>query len=256
MLPSSVGRIEVAMAISITGCGRLAFEAMETEITDARTSDATDPFAQFADLAAWYSMENDPSADFLVHANDPARDGSCLAPTCPSSVEGFIGKGLAFDGSSVVVIPASNMIGTAPFTVSVWAFFGGQPGNPAILIGKALGPNTNRNVYALAFDTGAMNYESSDGTEIRDLTVPGFDPRDAWHHYATVWDGVNKRIFVDGSEKASVAATLAAATEPVLLGQDFDLGAYDNEFVGTLDELRVYARALDSTEITLLADQR
>ncbi len=76
-----------------------------------------------------------------------------------------------------------------------------------------------------------------------------------WNHYAVTWDGTTVRFFWNGVEKGSGIALTGIlqpndATTPLELGRDIHGGA--EYFNGDLDELRIYHRALSSSEIQQL----
>lgn len=79
--------------------------------------------------------------------------------------------------------------------------------------------------------------------------VSGAAPAGGWHHLAYTFDGTTRRLYVDGAEKNS--STMAGETGAVAEGH---IGSYGTQhFPGTLDEVRVYKRALTASEVTQLA---
>src|SRR6185295_3521011 len=81
-------------------------------------------------------------------------------------------------------------------------------------------------------------------------------PQQTWVHIAGTYDGRRARLFVNGVEVGSVAATGAFAPEinPVILsGNGNAPGNFVSEFVpGRLDEVMLYRRALGADEIARL----
>ena len=73
----------------------------------------------------------------------------------------------------------------------------------------------------------------------------------AWHHIAYTYDGTNNTIYIDGVNKGtSTTAHQTGSIGKVYLGTwtpNYDI------LNGSLDDVRVYNRALSSTEITTLA---
>src|SRR5205085_4077663 len=69
-----------------------------------------------------------------------------------------------------------------------------------------------------------------------------------WVHLAAAWDGTTLRLYVNGTQAGSVAAsaTLAASTGAFTIGGNSIWGEY---FKGLIDEVRVYNRALAPSEI-------
>jgi len=74
-----------------------------------------------------------------------------------------------------------------------------------------------------------------------------------WHHIAGVYDGTLARIYIDGVQDASLAATglLAVSANNVLIGENE--GARGRYLIGTLDDIRLYNQALSAAQIRALA---
>jgi hypothetical protein len=74
-----------------------------------------------------------------------------------------------------------------------------------------------------------------------------------WHHVALAYDGSHVTFYVDGVADPSLSAnqsSLASFTNAVL-----NIGYSDNgldRFVGDIDEVRIYNRALSASEISAL----
>lgn len=75
-----------------------------------------------------------------------------------------------------------------------------------------------------------------------------------WHHVAGVITTQSVRLFFDG-----VFRSAAAEARPILYGgKDVTVGRHDllsaeQQFQGTIDEVRIYRRALSDQEIMALA---
>ena len=74
-----------------------------------------------------------------------------------------------------------------------------------------------------------------------------------WHHTASVYDGAEKVIYLDGVEIVKEAATgqisIGQGTGRVLIGGGRDVEPMVIEFGGLIDEARIYNRALTQEEI-------
>jgi len=77
-----------------------------------------------------------------------------------------------------------------------------------------------------------------------------------WHHVAAVYDGANIIVYADGVAGSPVTRTAAIPvnTNNVVVGRRAD-GAFDH-FTGTIDDVRIYSRALSAAEIIALAERR
>ncbi|HKX73552.1 MAG TPA: LamG-like jellyroll fold domain-containing protein [Candidatus Saccharimonadales bacterium] len=71
----------------------------------------------------------------------------------------------------------------------------------------------------------------------------------AWHHAAMTYDGTNKKVYVDGTLKTTYgySQTLNNNSYKVSLGHNLEFTTA--EFGGLIDDVRIYNRALNSTEI-------
>ncbi len=85
------------------------------------------------------------------------------------------------------------------------------------------------------------------------LVVPG-----QWHHLVMKWDGSELALFVDGTQQASASyLPIPGSGLSYFSNQsDFGLGigtqwasSGDREFIGQLDEVRIFSRVLSSDEI-------
>jgi len=73
-----------------------------------------------------------------------------------------------------------------------------------------------------------------------------------WHHVAGVYDGTMARIYIDGVESASKAATgqLSTSANNVLIGENE--AAIGRLLTGTLDDVRIYSRGLNAEQIQIV----
>lgn len=76
----------------------------------------------------------------------------------------------------------------------------------------------------------------------------------AWTHVAGTYDGSTMRLYVDGTQVASqsgLSGTLPSSTADIIIGgQQND----SNYFDGTIDDVRIYNRALSQSEIDTIKD--
>jgi Concanavalin A-like lectin/glucanases superfamily len=72
--------------------------------------------------------------------------------------------------------------------------------------------------------------------------------RNRWSHLAMTWDGLTMRMYVDGEQVSSHAlvGTAPASGGPLRIGGN---AIWPEFFKGVIDEVRVYDRALDTTEV-------
>ena len=72
-----------------------------------------------------------------------------------------------------------------------------------------------------------------------------------FYHVACVWNGTTLQVYVNGSSQASTTQKIApvAVPAPLYVGQ---FGGNTDRLSGTIDEVRIYGKALSSAEITVI----
>lgn len=171
---------------------------------------------------------------------------------------GTSGQSIGCDGStSVIRYPLGDLFsGRSPFTVALW-----------------LRPSIVDDGYRVLFKKGQLEgsfpdrigfginqqgeygivVERFDGTGARDVIVTNQALTvGRWYHLAVTYDGAVLTLYLDRTLAASTPATLSVPStaaypaESCHYGPNYSAGT----FAGQLDELRIWAEALDADQIT------
>jgi hypothetical protein len=156
---------------------------------------------------------------------------------------GKFGTAGAFDGinDQVSVPDSASLSVTGPaITLEAWV-------QPTAVNGYRVLIHKERQ-YSLALLDGQLTYADSIDWSYANLGYYGNVPAGVWTHVAVTFDGSLLRYYVNGSEVGARAhsGSLSATGNPVCLGS-YACGAL--YFAGSLDEARVYPRALSAAEI-------
>jgi sugar lactone lactonase YvrE len=169
----------------------------------------------------------------------------------PTWTTGVIGGALQFDGfDDRVTAPDSPTLDlTGPYTLMAWVKPDSSVGCYESFINKYLN-------YALQtcsvnklrmISSGVGVVESPDNTLVPNV----------WQHVAGTWDGSTMRLYHNGAEVASVtlgSLTPDATDNPLTIGMELLSGTTPWEFFGgSLDEVKVYNRALSGAEMAFKA---
>jgi concanavalin A-like lectin/glucanase superfamily protein/Big-like domain-containing protein/putative Ig domain-containing protein len=163
---------------------------------------------------------------------------------------GKFGKSLAFDGlSSWVTVAASGALNvTTSMTMEAWVY-PTEAGGWRTVVFKEAPEEVWKHSYGLYSAFGA---EGPGGHVLLEdsvnLHAPAALAVNEWSHLATTYNGSMLRLFVNGTERAAVAATgsIDVSAGDLRIGGNAMWGDF---FKGRIDEVRLYNRALTLAEI-------
>jgi hypothetical protein len=247
-----------ALAILSASCGRIGYEAVALAGTDA------DPNAMDADpnaidaapgadandvtagLVARYTFDVDVGSEFLG-----LHDATCV-PSCPArDTSGYQGAALDMVGGSdhLVVADGNAFDQSSGFTLSSWVRYRDYSSRSCLFTKPVGGGGSNS--WALCTDAGGTPFFYS--CETCDfLSASQTIALDTWVHLAASFDGTTKIIYVDGAMVNQVDGAVTFDASDIVIGGDND-GSFGFATDGLIDEIRIYDRALSSTEIATLA---
>jgi hypothetical protein len=157
-------------------------------------------------------------------------------------VPGRYGSALSFNGIGdlVTITESPSLQLTNAFTLEAWV-------KPATTLSgwQDVIYKGNDNYF---LDTSGMSVAGGVTTTSSSSISGSTIAVNAWTHVAVTYDGSNLRIYVNGvlSNSAPKTGTIAASSYPLSIGGD---RLYAQYFKGTIDEVRIYNRALNQTEI-------
>lgn len=205
-----------------------------------------------AGLVGYWSF-NDGSGTIATDFSGKGNPGTLSGTALPSWSSGKRGGGLSFDGSTAYVQVSHNAnmnFGTGNFSIAAWV--NRSDSGTRILFGKRAYPPGW--VVYLTGNSLAMQY--NDATP-RVFTLGTYPDIKNWHHIAVVINkSANQAIYyLDGVANAPVdiSATTGSTDTSTWLGIGRDSSDPNYNFYGMLDEVRLYNRALNSTEVAKLA---
>lgn len=159
-------------------------------------------------------------------------------------------RSLGFDGTSADVATVGNLTnfptGNTPHTTAGWVYMNATPANRAWIL--LLGNAANGAEHWLVDKTGTTQLGVYGGGLGSGQFQPNLTPT-TWHHIALAFDGTNLSGYLDGVSLGIQPATYNFAGVPLTVAQAHN---GENFFNGYVDDLRLYDRALDPTEIAAL----
>ncbi len=174
-------------------------------------------------------------------------NGTLTGTTFPATtVAGINGTAVNLDGNNDWIDTVNLDFNRGGYTLSTWAK-SGSAGNMRLLSKYSTGGNQK---WMMLLASGEFECGASGASGIG--TVTGVNLfNNQWHHYACVVNDTNITAYVDGVPSTPVAHTNSLLTNSAIwrIGARND-GAED--FLGAMDDARIYNRALSGAEIALL----
>jgi hypothetical protein len=199
--------------------------------------------------------EGDTVEDRSMYGNHGNIQGNAIW------ANGKYGAGLEIDKTSFVLVPDCDEFKiTDELTLACWAKCSAfapeawQGNSLDFLVCRWNWAEGDNRCYEMYLRSHAPAFAvSSDGTDGGSTSTASEEPVELgqWYNIVSVFDGSKVKIYVDGEEKGSAdhAGNIFAGEGPIIIG-DNNLGsATDYHFVGVIDEVAVYNRALGQVEI-------
>ncbi len=192
----------------------------------------------------------------VADASGRGNNGSLVGQTSTTTVRGRIGQALSFDGSDdYVTVADSNSLdfGTVTdYTLSLWVRRSNTSG-VQVLIDKRTSEYVG---FVLYFNGTTINFRG-DGVSGDLLSTATLDSTSNWYHVIFVNDRDGTDTFyvdgvVAGTRSYDSTGTDITNTTALRLGHVYNAANY--KLAGSLDDVRVYNRALSADEIKRLYD--
>lgn len=168
------------------------------------------------------------------------------------------GNAVSFDGSAGPNADVIDLGDQAAFelntlTISGWIYRSGScQFNTCPIFSKGMTNNLGYSLETVVSGSEKLRFTINDGSQ----TVTGATTitSNTWHHVAATMDGKNIRLYVNGILDADTAqfVTPNYGSETAKIGNRNDNAAVT--FNGSIDDVRLYNRALSSREVRFLSD--
>ena len=192
-------------------------------------------------LVAHYEFEN-TSGDVIDAAG--SHNGTNNGAT--RGVSGKVGNAFSFDGGDYITINNhSDITNYASFTLSAWVYPTALSSNKTII--SKVSPNRD---FDLKFLGSNIEAHFAYGSNYYRCTSTSTATINSWIHVVATWQNNQWNIYYNGV----LDHTCNFTTGPPWSGGKMQIGAMANgeRFVGLIDEVRIYNRALTATDAATL----
>ncbi|HCO92879.1 MAG TPA: hypothetical protein DIU00_02830, partial [Phycisphaerales bacterium] len=195
----------------------------------------TDP-----DLIGWWKFDlgsGNTALDWSGHENHGTLGGD------PQWVEGIMDGALDLDFDYVILDAAADDLTSRDFTLSAWIKTT-QDGE-----GNVFASNTGGS-HVLLFGVDNGNIYVDDGP---DTNWPPAVNDNQWHMITLVQSGTKILLYTDGIEVASITTSIDVTNETRWsIGQEWDGSSPSDFYLGMVDDVRMYNKALTPDEVAEL----
>ena len=194
-------------------------------------------------LVGYWKMD-ESSWGSVIDASGNGNTGSVTGGATPAA--GRFGNGGNFDGSTQnISIPDNSTLNpTTAITVSAWYKTTDSAGG--IIVKRS-----SSNGYRLVYAGNTLYFTVGNGSGIVQPSTAGYNDG-TWHFVVGTWSNSDNtaRLYIDGILKNSgtLSGPLANTATALLIGDSDDQG----KLIGSIDEARIYSRALSASEISTL----
>jgi Peptidase family C25/Concanavalin A-like lectin/glucanases superfamily len=222
-------------------------------ISNAGTAGKCKPTATVAPsgLVSWWPGDG--------NANDIQDGNQGTLMNGATFATGKVGQAFSFDGvDDVITVPASTNLGmTSAYTFDAWVNSIGSADLDRLIAARGDASANDIDVKINRPPAGntlqILHNRTNGGTT--EAVVFAAPPLNQLFHLAVTFDGTTVRAYYDGVEAALVSAT-NTITPPLYTNRGWLFGRTDHpaygglgRFVGILDEIEIYSRALSASEI-------
>jgi len=219
-------------------------------IQDARAD--TDGYN--AGLVAYWSFDEEGgnAGDLSGYNNHGVIHGAIRAV-------GVSGNALEFDGVDDYVDAGDIAMNDMPeLSIELWMRYHtntgtgpfGGPGNANTIIAKQTGSHRNRN-FVVSLVNETIMFGFADGDSQVCWIGSSILLSNMWYHVVATRDGSSANLYINGSlvNSTSYSFTPTTNVNPLLIGYGYMTNYPERYFDGAIDEIRIYNRALNSSEV-------
>ncbi len=205
------------------------------------------------DLVAWYRFD---TLDNGVVPDSAGNGHDATCQECPALIDGVFGSAVELSGAEqFFTVPDDPAFWTETWALAAWIWMDDPTMLFRTVVGKPVGIDTANSFEIGVLTTSNTTVRSgwSDDTLSQSSVapLPGFGQ---WVHVVAMRSDRTGSLYLDGELVDEEAATVVPAFDgqDVYIGADVDDQVIENFFIGRIDDLRVYRRALTGEEIAVI----
>lgn len=210
----------------------------------------------YSGLIAYWTLNESAGATSFTDSSGNGKTGTCSGTGCPvAGVAGKLNTAASFDGTNDIISASDSSLWTfsGDFTISLWVkanSWGGNWWTRAFLGQDEGGGPTNKWIFSYDGTRTIFHINTSSGGGPVALGNTWTPSTGTWYHLAVTRQGNNYTFYRDGSPDGvwTDSTIIPDASAPLTIGWAEGVGSFN----GTIDDVRIYNRALSGSEISQL----
>jgi hypothetical protein len=211
------------------------------------------------DYVLYYNMDSASVSGTSLTDNSGNGNTGTLVGSPTTGAVGKIGQAITFAAASSQYVDggtatATNVGSGNPITVACWLNLASNPSTPFSFIANGTGSSlVNWELRKLSGTT--VDFFSYVSANYQGIQINLTAPTGTWFHLVGIWTGSAWQVYYNGALETNVALSINDGIGPgggvshFYVGVEPGLTRYLD---GSIDEVRIYNRALSSTEVTAL----
>ncbi|MBT3577706.1 hypothetical protein HOA55_01590, partial [archaeon] len=207
------------------------------------------------DLLGWWRFDNLNGSGDPIDSSSYGNNGTAVADAVQTDA-GKFGKGFSFDGTSDHInlgqSASLNLTGNN-FTMTAWIYPRTVTGYDGAFLARGSYPASGFRFFT--YSNYKLYFDNFNGSHQTIVTSSAVINQDEWNFVSVTKNGNNYTLYANGVlEKTQLGPSyfIDQPARDLLIGSNDNLGGQDKYFNGSVDEVMVFSRSLDSTEIAAL----
>ena len=205
-----------------------------------------------SDLVGHWQLDETTIGQSVIDSSSSANSGThtnIASPNGPSLDAVIGGRSLSLDGADdyVAIGPAPGLsLDGGQFTQSVWINPNQADNGYHGILGYQPTSTTRRYPSLYVVGQNRVHGGFGDGTAWSSFTTESVLTQGEWNHLVATFDGTSYTLYVNGQ---SVFNTNSFAGKVPYPTDRLDIGRVDNHYRGSIDDVRIYSRALTAEDV-------
>ena len=251
-IPSSIGDDTGEFAVGAQDTGATAANYFDGQIDDVRVYNRAFSPNEVAALYNWapgptiyFKLDENTGTSTVNDSSGNSYSGTLSGITADSWSQGKFGSALTLNGSSSYITAGTEdtNLSVNGYTFSAWIKRASDTGSAEIIIDNRDAADDGQLLQISSTDKFECYYNATSSVSTTSVST------NTWYHIGCSSDGTTQKLFVNGvqEDSDSLSGSIAETIDLRIGARSFTSAS--NYFPGTIDDVRIYSYARNSTQI-------